>query len=345
MRGIYRFAAIACVVTAGMAAAGSANAQGEVPCRKGILWPFSREPGDCLTDVEKRNGQTGVYGNANAVVAAPAPAQPQPNDSLSRLWSSFGTAPAAAPQVAAPVTAPVVTVENCSKGFLWPFSRETGDCLTDTEIRNGQTGVYGNPATVPGAQVVNLAPATSSGGMFGLFGSNPNSNRGLLEDAYAPVVTAAPPPANTFQANAAQVNAAQMNSGQSNAAPAMVASLPPANAEAACNKGFFWPFARDPGDCLTDTEKKNGQIGVYRGAEASAANVAATQVSQPVPNAPAPAAPVVTVAPAAPAAAPAPAGEAACTKGFFWPFSRSPGDCLTDTEKKNGQTGTYGGGR
>lgn len=24
-----------------------------VPCRKGVLWPFVREPGDCLTDVEK----------------------------------------------------------------------------------------------------------------------------------------------------------------------------------------------------------------------------------------------------------------------------------------------------
>ena len=38
-------------------------------------------------------------------------------------------------------------------------------------------------------------------------------------------------------------------------------------------------------------------------------------------------------------------GGQACHKGWLWPFSRSAGDCLTETEKKEGHTGVYGGGQ
>ena len=34
-----------------------------------------------------------------------------------------------------------------------------------------------------------------------------------------------------------------------------------------CNKGIFWPFVRNPGDCLTDAERRSGMSGIYRGSD------------------------------------------------------------------------------
>src|SRR6185436_13266357 len=54
-------------------------------CGKGMLWPYVRNPGDCLTDAEVAAGARGVYNGAvntnpdlgamqqNPAVAAPAP--------------------------------------------------------------------------------------------------------------------------------------------------------------------------------------------------------------------------------------------------------------------------------
>jgi hypothetical protein len=36
-------------------------------------------------------------------------------------------------------------------------------------------------------------------------------------------------------------------------------------------------------------------------------------------------------------------GEGGCNKSLFWPFVRSPGDCLTDAERASGMRGTYRG--
>jgi hypothetical protein len=163
--------------------------------------------------------------------------------------------------------------------------------------------------------------------------------------------------------------------------------------EGDCNKGIFWPFARSPGDCLTDTERESGMRGTYRGSEVQepdsgleATAPAQAQQSAPLsegavpsvaPPAPSASPNVASPAPAAPAPLPAtpatgtaavqPAsvqgtetagavaaeedppsddrttytGPGGCTKGIFWPFVRSPGDCLTDTEISSGRTGTY----
>ena len=37
------------------------------------------------------------------------------------------------------------------------------------------------------------------------------------------------------------------------------------------------------------------------------------------------------------------AGAAECNKGLLWPFMRSAGECLTQTEKSQGMTGIFGG--
>jgi len=45
------------------------NARG---CNTSILWPYFREPGDCLTDAEREAGMVGVYG-ATRMAGEPAP--------------------------------------------------------------------------------------------------------------------------------------------------------------------------------------------------------------------------------------------------------------------------------
>ena len=74
-------------------------------CTTGILWPYVRKPGDCLTDGEIEAGMTGVYGNSrrpgeapptpSAVNLAPLPAAPESDSGLFGLFGSgdqnFGT--------------------------------------------------------------------------------------------------------------------------------------------------------------------------------------------------------------------------------------------------------------
>jgi len=148
-----------------------------------------------------------------------------------------------------------------------------------------------------------------------------------------------------------------------------------------CNKGLFWPFVRNPGDCLTDAERRSGMTGTYRGSEVEEADDTAEAAApappsaSPAPTAPNPPQDVASPAGAAPGPASPAAGAAAvqpaaaqraepvgspaveepaaeddrttytgaggCTKGIFWPFVRRAGDCLTDAEIRSGMTGTY----
>ena len=60
---------------------------------------------------------------------------------------------------------------ECSKGILWPFIRNAGDCLTEKEREAGMTGAYGESAAV------------LPGNALSAFRSDPN--RGLLDDNFA----------------------------------------------------------------------------------------------------------------------------------------------------------------
>lgn len=44
-------------------------------CNTSLLWPYVREPGDCLTDAERAAGMVGVYGNSRM------PGEPEPEPS------------------------------------------------------------------------------------------------------------------------------------------------------------------------------------------------------------------------------------------------------------------------
>jgi hypothetical protein len=191
-------------------------------CGKGMLWPYVRAPGDCLTDDEIRAGQRGVYNgpiNTNpdmSGVRVETPAQ------SSGVTGSSGPAPQSAAPAPAAASAPPMngagftpppqrsaTAAECKKGWLWPFVRGPGDCLTDAEKGNGQAGVYraeevvasAAPAAGPGVTQVSAAAPAASGST----GSTETASTG-------------------------------------SAAPA-------------CRKGWLWPFVRRAGDCPTDAER------------------------------------------------------------------------------------------
>jgi hypothetical protein len=129
--------------------AGSSSAWA-AECNKGFLWPFMRSAGECLTQTEKSQGMTGVFGGAAEAQGSPAtvqiPSAPQPNiaaasgdtSSAPKISATPTAAPAASPAQASAVTpVPSAASPFCQKGWLWPFVREAGDCLTDQDRKNG----------------------------------------------------------------------------------------------------------------------------------------------------------------------------------------------------------------
>jgi hypothetical protein len=174
---------------------------------------------------------------------------------------------------------------ECTKGMLWPYVRAAGDCLTDAEIAAGQKGVYAGPtnsnvdvSAIKPAEVPAQAGAVSGGG-----GSLGRSDGALFETS-------------------------------------VFGAEPAARVVAQCNKGILWPFKREPGDCLTAQEKREGQTGVYGGA------AAVTQAS------------ATTAAPGeagTPAQAPQPAPQtASCSRSWLWPFVKNSGDCPSQADRK-----------
>jgi len=191
---------------------------------------------------------------------------------------------------------------SCNKGMLWPFVRAAGDCLTDAELAAGQTGVYSGPTnTNVDVSAIKPDPALQNNAV-----SSSSTGNGLFEGSL-------------FNGS---FFSGGLFGGDSQPTAARAGAV-------ACNKGAFWPFVREPGDCLTDQEKKEGHTGVYR---AEAVVTQASVSTAGAPQAPGTAAPAATSAPPATASAPPPAP--ACHKGWLWPFVKSAGDCPSDGEKK-----------
>jgi hypothetical protein len=217
-------------------AASQGSALAASGCGKGMLWPYVRQPGDCLTDDEVKAGQRGVYQGAlntnpdmSAVKVVEPPTNTVESGSSGGLFSRImggggsssptpasiqtGGGPSGPSLNGAGFTAPAARRADdgaCVKGWLWPFVRKPGECLTDAERANGQTGVYRADQVVAVA-----APAA------GPPGATPASANGRASTE-TPGSTETPQPA---------------------AAPA-------------CRKGWLWPFVRKPGDCPTDAERR-----------------------------------------------------------------------------------------
>jgi hypothetical protein len=183
---------------------------------------------------------------------------------------------------------------DCSKGMLWPYTRNPGDCLTDVEIKAGQTGVYAGPVNT-NVDVSSIKPDASAVISGGSVTGSTSSSTGILGGYFS---------------------GGLLGGGSS------TPSTPSTNV-VSCNKGYLWPFVREPGDCLTAQEKVTNKNGVYRSAEvtqvsASTATAGDTGAGNPPANAPAP--PTSSVP--------------ACERSWLWPFVRRAGDCPTDAEKK-----------
>lgn len=209
---------------------------------------------------------------------------------------------------------PALAASGCGKGMLWPYVRQAGDCLTDDEIKAGQRGVYQGPVNtnpdMSNVKVVEPPTNTVSGGSSG----------GLFSRIMGGGGSSTP----------ASVQSGQGPSGPSLNGPGFSTPAVRRADDGACSKGWLWPFVRNPGDCLTNAERDNGQTGVYRADQvvASAAPAAAPGVTPA--NAPGRA---TGETPAGSTETPPPAAQPACRKGWLWPFVRKPGDCPTDAER------------
>ena len=293
-----------------------------VSCNKGYLWPFLREPGDCLTATEKQTNKTGVYRGGGG--RAGEREQCARRQRRSRQ-SACTTLPAGNASV------------SCNKGYLWPFLREPGDCLTATERQTNKTGVY------RGGEVAQVSASNAPAGGAGAGNppaSTPSSNAVSCNKGYLwPFLRE---PGDCLTATEKQTNKTGVYRGgevaqvSASNAPAGNAGAgnPPANTPSSnavsCNKGYLWPFLREPGDCLTATERQTNKTGVYRGgevAQVSASNAPAGGAGAGNPPANTPSSNAVS-----------------CNKGYLWPFLREPGDCLTAAEKQTNKTGAYRGG-
>ena len=121
---------IAAAAIAMLASSGSAFA---ADCTKGLLWPYVRNPGDCLTEDEIK---TGVYQGA-----------PQGPVDVDNIKSPAPTQPAI------PVTA-----QDCHETGIWPFRSEECTPIAKTSATNSappppQPAVSNSspPAPVPAA--------------------------------------------------------------------------------------------------------------------------------------------------------------------------------------------------
>ena len=281
-------------------------------CTKGMLWPFVRAAGDCLTDAEIAAGQRGVYSgptntnvDVSAIKPADVPAQTGPAGSFGNSngalidTSVFGAEPNARPAA------------QCHKAILWPFDREPGDCLTEGEKRAGQTGVYtGDPGAAQPTTITSLPAGSASPAAAPQAASCSKSWLWPFGDC----------PAAGEQASTSVVVPA--------AATSPVAAPQAAPQAPSCSKSLLWPFVKESGDCQSAGDKKSGET------EAHGPAAAVTPASIKT-TAPAAAAPAVQAPP------PAPAPQAAsCSKSLFWPFVKESGDCSSAAEKQAGGTAT-----
>ena len=236
---------------------------------------------------------------------------------------------------------------DCTKGLLWPYVRNTGDCLTDAEIKAGQTGAYSGPATgpvdvstikappAPPANATDAKTADCKRGWFWPFGGDSDCQSTVQRSGTSAAtvsVSGTTPPASVSDP-AAATPASQAIQPAAEPQVAVVAKPPKINRPAAvtlnaadCHKGLLWPFVRDSGDCPTRIEK-------------GSSSMAAVPVQTSVPSsAPATAIPASPRPAAAATVAATTTSAGSCGKGLFWPFVRNTGDCRTAGEKGNGST-------
>ena len=328
---------IAAAAVAMLASSGSAYA---ADCTKGLLWPYVRNPGDCLTDQEVK---TGVYQGA-------------PQGSV-----DVGS-------IKAPVQ-PVIP-QDCHETGIWPFRSE--EC---TPVATTSAKISAPPAPQPAvanttpASPAPVAPATTEG--------TPAQAAAAAAQAAAAAAQAAAAAAQAAAAAAQAAAAAAPTTmpavvTQASPAPAPVAvRAQAAPTTVSCSKPLLWPFVRESGDCNTAIEKADNKTnrapvqasapaapvqpvapvtmqgchesGIWPFRSEECTTVTTTSATNSAAAAPKPAgsgpaaqsAPAPAVVTQTSVATPA---AASCSKPLLWPFVRESGDCRTAAEKASGAT-------
>jgi hypothetical protein len=207
-----------------------AQAAPAADCRKGLLWPFVRDNGDCSTTVEQGQSSTTAV-----PVSAPAPA--------------VATAPPSAPTPVAAQSTPA-PVASCGKSLFWPFVRDNGDCSTTVE--KGQSSTTAVPVSAP-APAVATAPPPAPTPVAAQ--STPASAASCGKSLFWPFVRDSGDCSTTAEKGQSSTTAVPVSAPAPAGAPA---PTPAANTAGGCHKGLFWPFVRDDGDCSTDADRSAG---------------------------------------------------------------------------------------
>lgn len=201
-------------------------------CSVSIWWPYSRSPGDCLTDGERKAGATGTYHDPDGALMR-IPVAARALQSLEGCEASAGPEP---------------TVASISTGVVLRDSTDTRITITGANFRcNSQA--YFNAVPVPTVvvsptQLEMMLPQELAG-----------------RDGSYPIVVRNRTPVTT--ASLGQQNLSNAPSGQGAPAPAAAPQAPAATNARGCNTSILWPYFREPGDCLTDAEREAGMVGVY----------------------------------------------------------------------------------
>jgi hypothetical protein len=229
-------------------------------CTVSIWWPYSREPGDCLTDSERRAGGTGTFRDPDgAYMRSPIAAQ--------ALRVLEGCDPAAAPE-------PVVS--SISERVIVRGTEAQSVTITGTNFRCN-TQVYFNAVPIPtrvvsATQIDALIPAE----LAQRPGDYPMIVRNRAPTAVASLAGPAAPVAGAAGGDGGGGGLFGLfGSDDEQEGPRQITN------ERGCTTHLLWPYVRRPGDCLTDAEREAGMVGVYGGSR-----MASDPAPEPVPGAP-----------------------------------------------------------
>lgn len=347
------------LASAGIAILASSGSAMAADCTKGLLWPYVRNPGDCLTDTEIQAGKTGVYngpatGQVDVSTIKPSPqtnaTSSNPTECSHSWYWPFGSGDCQA--------APAATVSNSAE----PGAAASTGGQPASPAAAAKPQAAATPAAPPAVQPAQAQPVVKPQAAVAVpvatiqvaQASTAQCGRGILwpfvrddgdcatsaetgKERTSPVPIAANA-SSAVDAGQSGVPVATQSCTRSwlwpivsdtcitqnrNVVPIAVASP---SATDGCTKGTLWPFIRESGDCLTATEKASGKTLAAPIAPAASAAIPPSMASPP---------PVQAMQAVSAANPPAPVG---CTKGLFWPFIRDSGDCLTATEKAGGET-------
>jgi hypothetical protein len=219
-------------------------------CRVSLWWPYSRDPGDCLTNGEKQAGLTGTFRDPDGALM-------RSNVAYAALRNLEGCDA---------ISAPEPEIEHVSERVLLRGTTNQSLTITGSNFRCN-TQAYFDAIPVP----TNVLSATQIQITIPQELAERDGNFPIALRNRAPVVQRAGGPQggpNDFAGSAPAPT-------EPGAAP----QAPPISNARGCNTSITWPYFRRPGDCLTDAERARGMVGVYGNSR---------MAGEPAPNQPGP---------------------------------------------------------